>query len=123
MTELLLDTSAWVDLLLDRRPIPGRFRGHEVAACTLSAAELASLGERGRLPRDLLGRLLAEARLEECALSDLVEGGLLHGKLRREGTSKVSLVDCITYSVARRLGISLLTSDRDLEGQPGVFLL
>lgn len=121
--EFLLDTSAWVDVTAGRKRLPSSSSLGTMVVCSMVVAELASLCERGRVPRDWIGRMLAGSRIEDCKLADDLEGGLLHGRLRAAGNGKVSIADCIIYCVARRVGLPLLTSDRDLRGQPGVVLL
>lgn len=123
MAEYLLDTSAWVDITAGRRPPPAALSSGEMVVCSLAVAELASICAQGRIPRDWVGQMLADCRIEDCQVSDAVEGGLMHGRLRAAGNGKVSIADCIIYCVARRVGLPLLTSDRDLRDQPGVILL
>lgn len=83
-------------------------------------AELASLAERGRIGAEGVAHLLNHSRLEEPTVDDFVAAGMLQGRLRKAGRKKVSLVDCIAYQVARRLGAPYLTRDQDLAGLPGV---
>jgi predicted nucleic acid-binding protein len=123
MADFLLDTSSWIDVTAGRKRLPTEFASGTMVVCSLAVAELASLAEQGRVPRDWIGRMLAGSRIEDCTLVDDLEGGLMHGRMRAAGNAKVSIADCIIYCVARRLGVPLLTSDRDLRDQPGVILL
>lgn len=95
----------------------------EAVVSALSAGELASLVQRGRIHEDSFVAALADARLEPVATADCLTGGRLHGRLRRQGRGKASLADCIIYAAAQRLGIGLITLDGDLEGLPGVEML
>lgn len=45
-----------------------------------------------------------------------------YARLRARG-SKVSLVDCLMYAVARRIEAPFIMADADLRGEPGVVLV
>ncbi|MEK6976138.1 MAG: PIN domain-containing protein [Candidatus Thermoplasmatota archaeon] len=123
MAEFLMDTSGWVDVTVGRHSLPSQLASDTMVVCTLAVAELASIAEQGRVPRAWVDLMMSESRIEECLFADQVEGGLLHGRLRKAGNRKVSIADCIMYCVARRLGVPFLMSDRDLQGHPGVIVL
>jgi predicted nucleic acid-binding protein len=120
MSGILVDTSAWVDLLNHRAVMPIAVGRRRLAASSFVLAELASLAAQGRVPPAVSEEVRAVARLEPATLADFTFGGELHGRLRGQGNSKVSLTDCIAYASSVRLGMPFLTRDHDLEGQPGV---
>lgn len=120
MDEILLDTSAWVAWLSGESRAAGRLGKSTLVASTVILAEAASLVARRRLAPDTLPLLLDSVRLEAPTPEDLVAAGQLHGTLWGQGNRKVSLIDCIMYETARRLGLPLVTHDRDLQGLPGV---
>jgi predicted nucleic acid-binding protein len=122
MADLFVDASAWIAWSLGEHHST-KHRGKSLNGSTLLLAELASLVERGRLPPASVAKLVDAVRLEPPSPEDMAAGGRLHGALRVRGNPKVSLIDCITYSTARRLRLDYVTTDRDLEGQPGVHLL
>ena len=68
------------------------------------------------LRRMLQGRLDVEDRLDRRARA-------VRPRAASVPAPKVSLVDCLIYASARRLGIGLITLDADLEGLPGVEVL
>ena len=123
MAELFVDTSAWIELVLGPATPPRTAAGRTMACSTLLAAELMSLAKRRPAQFANLRVLLEGVRLEPPTLDDMLDGGALHGRMRQAGDRKVSLIDCIVYASAQRLGVPLLTADRDLAGQPGVLAL
>lgn len=121
MADILVDTSGWVAAARGDAGFPPTAMGRRRAiASALAAAEVASLAAQGRLEPAALDRFLTEVALEPPTAEDLVAAGRRHGDLRRHGHGKVSLIDCIAYESALRLGIPFLTRDRDLQGEPGV---
>jgi predicted nucleic acid-binding protein len=120
--ESVLDASVWLALAQEDARVKGVQSGPAVMP-SLVVAELASLVERGRLDRRRMEGLVQDSRVEDVVAIDCLEGGRLHGQLRRTGHPKVSMVDCIVYAAAQRLGLGLLTLDGDLEGLPGVEVL
>ena len=123
MADILLDTSAWVSAARRDPAFPPVAMGRRRAiASSLAVAELASLAAQGRVEPAALGHLLATVHLEHPTTEDLAAAGDLHGTLRGDRASKASLIDCIAYQSARRLGVPLLTRDRDLLGQPGIIV-
>ena len=124
MPEIFIDTSVWVARLHGSIPLgPARLGDQELVASTLILGEAASLVEQGRLVPESMALLLDSVRLEAPSPEDLVAAGRLHGKLRRAGNRKVSLIDCIMHQTAVRLGRPFVTRDRDLVGQAGVHLI
>lgn len=120
MDEIFLDTSAWVAWLSGESRAAPRTGHGALVGSTLLLAEATSLVVRQRLRQDSVELLLASVRLVDPTPEDLVSAGQLHGELRLAGNRKASLNDCIMYQTARRLGLVLLTHDRDLQGHPGV---
>lgn len=123
MDDIFLDASAWVAWLTGESRTGPRTGQGTLVASTLLLAEAASLVARGRLAPETLPLLVESVRLEGPTPEDLVSAGQLHGSLRARGNRKVSLNDCIMYETAQRLGLSLVTHDRDLQGQPGVIVI
>lgn len=120
MPTALVDTSVWVDVLSGRLPLPARRKDQALSTSLLALAEVASLTRQGRVDPRLLDWITEASRIEAPAPEDVVEGGLLHGRLRAEGKFTASIIDCISYASARRLAADFWTRDRDLVGQPGV---
>ncbi len=121
--EAVLDTSVWVALFHDdprTDALPVALGARTAVVNPVILAEIASLAERGRLTGDPISAVRAEARLEALTVDDAVEGGRLHGRLRRDGHPKVSLADGLILATARRLGAHVLTLDSDLESEPDV---
>lgn len=122
-TETVVDTSVWAAILRGEfRSMPGlrRFDGSEAVAHVLTLAELESLEGRDRVPAGSTERVITAARIEPCLQRDVQTAGRLHAALRAQGRSKASLVDCILYAAAQRLGAPLVTLDGDLGSLPGV---
>lgn len=109
----------------DRRAhlLPAVQKERTAVLSTVSLAELASLLQQGRLEETRMVEVIQGARREHALERDCLDGGRLHGQMRRRGHTKVSLVDCIVYATAQRLGAGLITLDSDLDGLSGVEVL
>lgn len=124
--EALLDTSVWVALFQgdDRvEALRSKQADRHAVVSVLVLAELRSLASQGRLRVDVAEDVHSVARVEPLLLQDALAGGELHGRLRAKGLEKVSLADALILATARRLGMRLLTLDKDLQGEPDVEIL
>ena len=128
-SEALYDTSVWVALFEGSevsdvdRALGGLPPELDAVVSPVGLAEMASLEVRGRLKGSPIEAMIATARVEEITPEDAIAAGKLHGRMRQEGHEKVSLVDCLAYATARRIGALFVTYDSDLAGQPGVKVL
>lgn len=120
---VLVDTSVWVALfqgLSQERLERLRREGQAIAVSILVLAELRSLSTQGRVQEGAVGDVQEVARVESLLAADALEGGRIHGLMRRKAKTKASLVDALILATARRIGATLLTLDQDLAGEPDV---
>ncbi len=124
VAEVVWDTSVWIALL--RGDDVGRDAalaggGARVVVTPVVAAEVLAM-ERRKRPRaePKAARFLDRARREPVTFGDAATAADVYARIRRDPSSKASLVDCLVYSTARRIGAEYVTLDRDLRGEPGV---
>lgn len=123
-SEVLLDTSAWWEILfatprgkaLARRHLDGGGRPH-ASALTLGevAAKLATLAPER--VEDAMAALRVHARVHPVTAELAEAGGLLRAELRRRVPS-ASLADGIILATARDLAVPLVSDDEAFVGQP-----
>lgn len=122
----IVDTSVWVSWL---RQEPRAFQvlralaGRPMHVPTLLIAELQSLAAQGRAPLDAPVSAMELSTVEVLDTESAVAAGKLHAGLRLAGRSRLSLADAVSLVTARRLQGTLVTFDRDLQGEPDVEVL
>lgn len=114
MTEVLVDTSAWVEFLRGRESRPGDaieelIVRDEVALTGPVIAELRG-GVRGKRETLMVDNLLAIASYHEVVRVDWEAAGAALNSLSRRGIT-VPKSDAVIAAVARRLRIPVLTID------------
>lgn len=125
MTEVLVDTSAWVEFLRDR----GSRLGDAVEALIVRDAVAITgpivtellCGVRGKRERAMVDNLLAISSYHEVSRGDWEAAGSTLSALLRRGIT-VPKSDAVIAAVARRLRLPVLTTDAHFE-KLGVKLL
>lgn len=118
---IVVDTSAWVDLLRDL-DTPARRRleivlqaGEPIAVTELVVAELLSGARSEQHRRSLRARTLAHEVLPLGGLSGFEDGAELYRAARAAGVTVRYLADCLIAVPTIKAGASLLHSDRDFD--------
>ncbi len=68
---------------------------------------------------NILTQVQAHIQVIEPSIEDLVNASKLRLKARQEERN-LSLINCLGYVIARRLGIKFLTGDREFKGHENV---
>jgi predicted nucleic acid-binding protein len=118
---VVVDASAYLDLLLDVVPGPKRgLFGGELVAPAIFHAEvaggLASCERRGIVGSEFAGFLLRE--LLDSPVETVADRSLLERAF--ELRSNVSVYDACYVALAEQLGCGLLTADQRLANSPGL---
>lgn len=122
MSIVVLDTSAWVALARNEpaaEAIVQRIAGRTVVLANVVLAELESLAERERIPASIPREAAETALYEPLTEDDAREGGRIHGAARRRRVN-TSLSDALIVATARRMGATVLTTDRTLAREDDV---
>lgn len=127
-SELLLDASAWVEILwgtatgraLARRYLRRRGRIVHTSAITVGelSAKLSAEGSANRI-RSIVARLRGSSRLHDVTAEIAETAGALRTELRAV-EPRASLADAIVLATARRLGVPVVSSDACFAGQKDV---
>jgi predicted nucleic acid-binding protein len=118
---ILVDTSAWIELLrASGHPAHVTLRHHLARRAPIATTEPVIMellaGVRG--PREharLRARLLALPRLAVRGLADFEAAAELYRACQAKGATVRRLIDCLIAAVAIREHASLLHNDRDFE--------
>ena len=121
MSVILVDTSAWVELLrATGHPAHVTLRYHlqrrsQIATTEPVIMELLA-GTRGRREHSSMrARLLALPRLALRGLVDFESAAALYRACRIRGVTVRKLMDCLIAAVAIREGATVLHNDRDFD--------
>lgn len=115
---ILVDTSAWVELLRDTgSPVCTKVDGlldARTATCGPVRMEVLA-GARGEVHLDQLRRLLARSSLVPTLEADYEAAGALYRACRRGGETVRRLIDCLIAAIAIRADLPLLHADADFD--------
>lgn len=115
---ILVDTSAWVEFLLDTgSPACERVDAlldSPLATCDPVRMELLA-GARDESHLDGLRRLLARTTVLATRPADYEQAAALYRACRREGATVRKLVDCLIAAVGIRAGVPVLHADGDFD--------
>ena len=113
---VLIDTSAWIEFLRDGDPAVAstveRLLAGGAVVCDVVVMEVLA-GARDEAHLMALRRLVARASVESVQSVDYEFAAQLFRTARRRGLTVRSLVDCLIASVAIRVGVPVLSVDRD----------
>jgi predicted nucleic acid-binding protein len=113
---ILIDTSAWVELLRDTgSPVCSRVNellAEEVACCHPVRMEVLAGARDERNLRDLRG-LLARATIVEMLSTDYEDAAALYRLCRSRGQTVRKLVGCLIAAHAIRVDVPILHADAD----------
>jgi predicted nucleic acid-binding protein len=118
---ILVDSSAWIELLRGTDHVVHRTLKHHLAAGSpLATTEVVVMellaGVRNDRDRDhLRQRLLALPLLRLRGMPDFESAADLYRRCRRRGETVRKLIDCLIAAVAIRERATVLHNDRDLE--------
>jgi len=118
---ILVDSSAWIELLRSTgHPVHRTLKHHLAAGSPLATTEVVVMellaGARNGRDRDRLRqRLLALPLLRLRGMPDFESAADLYGRCRRRGETVRRLMDCLIAAVAIRERVTLLHNDRDFD--------
>ncbi len=118
---ILVDSSAWIELLRGTDNAAHRMLKHHLAAGSpLATTEVVVMellaGARNDRDRDRLRlRLLSLPLLRLRGMPDFESAADLYRRCRRRGETVRKLIDCLIAAVAIRERATLLHNDRDFE--------
>ncbi len=124
---MLLDTSAWVEYLLDtekgRRVAEMLKSDSPIYVCPLTFAEISSWANRQeRDPEPFIRKIKELSKSLELDEEMLILSGKIHVDQRKDN-GKLSLIDAVIYASAAMHGLVLLTCDSDFAGLSNVEIL
>lgn len=119
MTDVLVDTSVWIEFLAGRGPAEMRdaLAERRVLMCGVVATELLS-GARGEVFETLRSRLLGLRWAGIAESEDWVRAGRLRADALGDGRP-IAMADALLAALALRHSVPLWTSDRDFEAVAG----
>ena len=118
---IVVDTSAWVELLrATQHPVHRTLRhlldaGASIATTEVVVMELLAGASTNRDRDRLRRRLLALPQLRLRGMPDFETAADLYRRCREAGETVRKLIDCLIAAVAIRAGATVLHNDRDFE--------
>jgi predicted nucleic acid-binding protein len=118
MSEILIDTCAWIDFLRSKKGILGDYvanaieRDHALL-CGPVVTELLQ-GAKGAVEKQQLDLLVSGIKTLDVTRNDWVEAGLCLQALRKKGIT-LPVTDALIAMIASRNSVSVLTVDRHFE--------
>ena len=123
---MLLDTNAWVEILLDSekgRRMALLFENERTVTVMVSLSELASWAlKNNRNPEAVVERVKAASSLLPFSEDVARLAGKIHCRFKKE-TKAWGMVDSIIYATALIYGFDVVTGDSDFKGKPHVRFL
>ena len=121
MAKYFADTYALIEILRGS-PAYQRYALEELTTTMFNLLELAYALIKDFEPSqalNILTQVRAHIQVIEPSIEDLVNASKLRLKARQEGRN-LSLINCLGYVIAKRLGIKFLTGDREFKGLENV---
>ena len=115
---ILVDTSAWIELLRDTGStvctLVDELLAQEVAICDVVRMEVLA-GARDESHLQSLWRLLARATVIPTRATDYDTAAALYRRCRHQGETVRKLIDCLIASTAIRAGAQIVHNDADFD--------
>ena len=115
---ILVDTSAWIEFLLDSAsPVCDRVEeilAHDIAVADPIRMEILA-GARNEQHLTQLRRLLARGAIFHTSPIDYDQAAILYRQCRANGETVRKLIDCLIAAVAIRNDVVLLHQDTDFD--------
>lgn len=121
MAKYFADTYALIEFLRGS-PAYQRYALEELTTTMFNLLELAYALIKDFEPSqalNILTQVQAHIQVIEPSIEDLVNASKLRLKARQEERN-LSLINCLGYVIAKRLGIKFLTGDREFKGLENV---